>query len=74
MAPKNNDHLPPGLKDEARRTIHCNCTGEIVTIKKYSYETNGERTIAEVTCSPGGGPPYHYHRKYAVSIDALHGG
>ncbi|KAK5063047.1 hypothetical protein LTR84_005123 [Exophiala bonariae] len=66
-----NRAIPPGIANEARRTITNKLTGETITVTKYGYETDGERTEAILVVGPGGGPPLHYHTSYAEKFEAL---
>lgn len=63
--------IPPGIANEARRTIFNKLTGETITFNKFGYETNGERSEAILVVGPGGGPPLHYHTSYAEKFEAL---
>lgn len=71
--PKTVLSVPPGVKDPSRRTIENPVAGEIVTAIKYTYETDGAYSEAEGTCTPGGGPPLHYHKRYTETFTALEG-
>jgi mannose-6-phosphate isomerase-like protein (cupin superfamily) len=70
---KRDRTLPPGIKDESRRTIVNKNSGEIIIWKQYGVETGGKEAAAELTCSPGGGPPIHYHTTYAERFEAVEG-
>ncbi|TVY35371.1 hypothetical protein LSUB1_G004786 [Lachnellula subtilissima] len=59
---------PPGLRDEARRTITNVKMKDVVFFEKYSQETGGEYSRFEVKLSAGGGNVNHYHRTYVESF------
>ena len=71
--PGTLSHTPPGVTDVARRTIVNPVTGEDVYFARYSQETGGKYSEAIVTCTPGGGPPLHYHLTYAERFTAIEG-
>lgn len=72
MAESSSDRtIPPGVADEARRTIINKQTGETITWTKHSYETNGESIEAILVVKPGGGPPLHYHTSYTERFEVL---
>ena len=61
---KRDRNVPPGILNEARRTIVNKVTGETVVWTKYGYETKGELSEAIIDCLKDGGPPQHYHTTY----------
>lgn len=73
MSKQRDRTVPPGILDPKRRTITNKNTGEVVTWRKYGYETNGELAEAEISCAPGGGPPLHFHTTYNEKFEAVEG-
>ncbi|EME46148.1 hypothetical protein DOTSEDRAFT_22253 [Dothistroma septosporum NZE10] len=67
------DDIPPGIRDESRRTLKNPVAGDKGTVLKYSYETNGQYPEAIVDYVPGGGPPVHFHRTYDERLTAMEG-
>ena len=59
--PRPHRNITPGIKDESRRTISNDNTGEVVTWRTYGYETEGKEANLLIVCKPGDGPPLHYH-------------
>jgi len=47
--------------------------GEEVVFLTTSKESNGEKTIMEVTIGPKGGNPLHYHKKFSETFNVLEG-
>src|SRR4051794_371481 len=66
-------NVPPGIKDEKRRTITNKNSGETITWNTYGYESEGREAAALLVCKPGGGPPIHYHTTYAERFEAVEG-
>lgn len=64
---------PPGVKDEARRTINSEKIKSKMYWKKYSYETQGAYTEMTGVIGPGYSNPKHYHTQYAEHFTALKG-
>ncbi|KIW62383.1 hypothetical protein PV04_10563 [Phialophora macrospora] len=71
--PARDRTIPPGIKDEKRRSITNKNTGETITWTTYGYESDGKEAAAELVCKPGGGPPIHYHTTYAERFEAVDG-
>jgi len=57
----------------ASRTYYNPVNGEYTTILESSAETNGEYTHFEVSLTPGGGNPIHYHTKFTEEFTAVNG-
>ena len=72
-ASKRDRNVPPGILNEARRTIVNKVTGETVFWNQYGYETKGELSEATVDCQQGGGPPPHYHTTYNERFEGVEG-
>ena len=70
---KRDRNVPPGILNEARRTIVNKVTGETVFWNKYGYETKGELSEATIDCQSGGGPPLHYHTTYNERFESVEG-
>ncbi|KAL9627439.1 MAG: hypothetical protein Q9164_007607 [Protoblastenia rupestris] len=64
---------PPGIKDEARRTLTNPMLKDEVFFEKYGIETNGEYTRLKIKVAPGGGTPLHYHNTYSERFIAEDG-
>lgn len=47
--------------------------GEEVIFLTTSKQSNGEKTIMEVTIGPKGGNPLHYHKKFSETFNVLEG-
>ena len=73
MPEKRDRNIPPGVLNEARRTIVNKVTGETVVFHKYGHETKGEYAEVTIDCLPGGGPPLHYHTSYNERFEGLEG-
>lgn len=56
-----------------RRTYYNPVNGEYTTILETSNETGGEYTHFEVSLTPGGGNPIHYHTKFTEEFTAVKG-
>lgn len=70
---KRDRNVPPGVRDEKRRTITNANSGETITWNTYGYESEGREAAALLVCKPGGGPPIHYHTTYAERFEAVEG-
>lgn len=57
----------------ATKTYFNPVNGEYTTILESSAETNGEYTHFEVSLTPGGGNPIHYHTKFTEEFTAVKG-
>lgn len=57
----------------AKRTYYNSVNGEYTSILESSAETNGEYTHFEVSLTPGGGNPIHYHTKFTEEFTAVKG-
>ena len=55
------------------KTYYNPVNGEYTTILKSSADTMGEYTLFEVSLSPGGGNPIHYHTKFTEEFTAIKG-
>src|SRR4051812_21351052 len=55
------------------KTYHNPINGEYAKILETSAETGGAYTLFEVSLSPGGGNPIHYHTKFTEEFFAIHG-
>ncbi|MXN90426.1 cupin domain-containing protein [Flavobacterium sp. Sd200] len=55
------------------RTYHNPVNGEYTSILKSSFETNGDYTHFEVSLTPGGGNPVHYHTGFTEEFTAVKG-
>jgi mannose-6-phosphate isomerase-like protein (cupin superfamily) len=47
--------------------------GEEITFLTTSKQSNGEKTLLEVTIGPKGGNPLHYHRRFSETFVVLDG-
>jgi mannose-6-phosphate isomerase-like protein (cupin superfamily) len=47
--------------------------GEEIIFLTTSKQSNGEKTIMEVTIGPKGGNPLHYHKKFSETFKVLEG-
>ncbi|MEO8066722.1 MAG: cupin domain-containing protein [Flavobacteriales bacterium] len=56
-----------------QRTIVNPVIKDSVTFIQSAEESGGKVTEAEITLSPGGGNPLHYHRSYSETFTALNG-
>jgi mannose-6-phosphate isomerase-like protein (cupin superfamily) len=56
-----------------KRTYYNPVNGEYTTILESSAETGGEYTHFEVSLTPGGGNPIHYHTKFTEEFTAVKG-
>jgi len=54
---EDTKHLPPGIRDPARRALTNSGIKDRVTIEKYGAETNGEYSLIRCWTFPGGGTP-----------------
>jgi mannose-6-phosphate isomerase-like protein (cupin superfamily) len=55
------------------KTYHNPVNGEYTTILQSAAETNGEYSHFEVSLTPGGGNPVHYHTKFTEEFFAVKG-
>ncbi len=55
------------------KTYYNPVNGEFARILKSSDDTNGEYSLLEVSLSPGGGNPLHYHTKFTEEFFAVKG-
>lgn len=57
-----------------KNRIHNNpVIGNRIEFKELCEETNGTRTVAEVTVKSGGGIPLHYHNEFSEYYEVLEG-
>lgn len=54
-------------------TYHNPVNGEYTTILESSAQTNGAYTHFEVSLTPGGGNPLHYHTRFTEEFTAVKG-
>jgi len=54
-------------------TIFNPVIGEEVIFHTTSKQSNGEKTIMEITLSPKGGNPLHYHKRFAEKFTIIDG-
>jgi quercetin dioxygenase-like cupin family protein len=57
----------------APRTYHNPINGEYTTILQSAADTDGAYTHFEVTLTPGGGNPLHYHKGFTEEFTAIKG-
>jgi len=55
------------------KTYHNPVNGEFARIVASSEDTNGEYSLLEVSLSPGGGNPLHYHTRFTEEFFAVKG-
>ncbi|MES2485652.1 MAG: cupin domain-containing protein [Bacteroidota bacterium] len=55
------------------KTYHNPINGEYTKILQTAAETDGAYTLFEVSLSPGGGNPIHYHTKFTEEFFAVSG-
>lgn len=55
------------------RTYYNPVNSEYARILKSSKDTDGDYSLLEVSLSPGGGNPLHYHRKFTEEFIAVKG-
>jgi quercetin dioxygenase-like cupin family protein len=55
------------------KTYHNPINGEYTKILETSAETRGAHTLFEVSLSPGGGNPIHFHTKFTEEFFAIKG-
>lgn len=55
------------------RTYHNPINGEYTKILESAAETGGAHTLFEVSLTPGGGNPVHYHTKFTEEFTAVKG-
>jgi len=70
---QKDSHLPPGVRDESRRTIANPDVKDVVTFAKYGAETNGDYTELHLKLAPGGSSAPHYHTTYTETFTAING-
>ena len=58
---------------EETKTYHNPVNNEFARILKSSADTNGDYSLLEVSLSPGGGNPLHYHTKFTEEFIAVKG-
>lgn len=55
------------------KTYHNPINGEYTTLLQSAAETNGAYTFFEVSLTPGGGNPLHYHKGFSEEFTAVKG-
>jgi quercetin dioxygenase-like cupin family protein len=55
------------------KTYYNPVNGEFARILESSKDTNGEYSLLEVSLSPGGGNPLHYHTRFTEEFIAIKG-
>lgn len=55
------------------KTYYNPVNGEFARILKSSEDTHGEYSLLEVSLSPGGGNPLHYHTRFTEEFTAVKG-
>lgn len=55
------------------RSIYNPIFDDVVTFKRFSYETGGEYTLLEIDLAPGGGNAMHYHNRFTETFIAKEG-
>ncbi|WP_294824347.1 hypothetical protein [uncultured Flavobacterium sp.] len=56
-----------------QRIYHNPVNGEYARILQSSEDTGGEYSLLEVSLSPGGGNPLHYHTQFTEEFIAVKG-
>ena len=64
---------PPGIHDEARRTISNPMVKDFITFVKYGAETNSEYTELHLKLAPEGEASPHFHTRYTETFTAIKG-
>lgn len=65
---EDDNPLPPGMRDPARRHLANPVFKDYTTVEKYSRETHGEYTRFSGGVRAGGGNPLHYHTTYTETF------
>ena len=65
--------LPPGVRDESRRTITSDLLGSTMTWTNYSHETSGAYTEVTAVIKPGYANPAHYHTLFKEIFTCTNG-